>query len=462
MIHLNAWQAGTGHGAGMTPSPSPDRLRAPTPRYTSYPTAVHFDASVGPDQSGAWIADLPEAAALSLYVHIPFCGALCWYCGCATTVVNTPGPIAGYLETLDAEITAVADLLGPRRRVTHLHWGGGSPNSLQPDQILALTRHLRSRFDLAEDAEFAVEIDPRFMDSAQADAFAQAGVNRVSIGVQDFSPEVQVAINRQQSFDTTRRVVEDLRRAGIGALNIDLVYGLPHQTEARLSDTLDQALALRPDRLAVFGYAHLPERIRHQRLIPDATLPGFEARLRLAELATRRLVAAGYVRIGLDHFARPDDPLARAPAHRNFQGYTTDRSDALIGLGASAISRLPQGYAQNATGVADYRQRVGAGGRATARGVALSDDDRLRAHVIERLMCDLTYSDVGLRQRFGDQAGALAGIVAGMGDLEAEGLIERTPDGFRIPEAAAPFVRTVCTRFDARLARTDAIHAPAV
>jgi len=453
---------GQGHVGAMTCVLSPDRLRAPTPRYTSYPTAVHFNSEVGPDQSGAWIAGLPEDAALSLYVHIPFCGALCWYCGCATTVVNTPAPIAGYLAALEAEIGAVADLLGTRRRVTHLHWGGGSPNSLSPEQILALAQRLRARFDLAEDAEFAVEIDPRFMDAARADAFAQAGVNRVSIGVQDFSPEVQAAINRQQSFDTTRRVVEDLRRAGIGALNVDLVYGLPHQTEARLSDTLDKALALRPDRLAVFGYAHLPERIRHQRLIPDAALPGFEARLRLAELATRRLVDAGYVRIGLDHFARPDDPLARAPAHRNFQGYTTDRSDALIGLGASAISRLPQGYAQNATGVADYRARVAAEGRATARGVALSDDDRLRAHVIERLMCDLTYSDAGLRRRFGDRARSLAGIVAGMDDLEAEGLIERTDDGFRIPEAAAPFVRTVCTRFDAWLARTDATHAPAV
>lgn len=446
----------------MIPTLSPDRLRAPTPRYTSYPTAVHFDASVGPDQSGAWIADLPEDAALSLYVHIPFCGALCWYCGCATTVVNTPGPIAGYLEALDAEITAVADQLGARRRVTHLHWGGGSPNSLEPDQILTLAGHLRSRFDLAEDAEFAVEIDPRFMDAARADAFARAGVNRVSIGVQDFSPEVQAAINRQQSFDTTRQVVEHLRRAGIGALNIDLVYGLPHQTEARLADTLDQALALQPDRLAVFGYAHLPQRIRHQRLIPEDALPGFEARLRLAELATRRLVEAGYARIGLDHFARPDDALAKAPPQRNFQGYTTDRADALIGLGASAISRFPQGYAQNATGVADYRARITADGRATARGVALSDDDQLRAHVIERLMCDLTYSEADLHRHFGDRARSLAGIVAGMDDFEVEGLIERTADGFRIPEAAAPFVRTVCTRFDAWLARTDAIHAPAV
>lgn len=442
--------------------PSPDRLRAPTPRYTSYPTAVHFSSAVGPDESGAWIAALPETAALSLYVHIPFCGALCWYCGCATTVVNTPGPIAGYLEALKVEIGAVADRLGPQRRVTHLHWGGGSPNSLQPDQILALAGWLRDRFTLDPEAEFAVEIDPRFMDAARAEALARVGVNRVSIGVQDFSPEVQAAINRQQSFETTRVVVEDLRRAGIGALNIDLVYGLPHQTEARLADTLDQALALRPDRLAVFGYAHLPQRIRHQRLIPEDALPGFEARLRLAELATRRLVDAGYARIGLDHFAQPDDPLARTPAQRNFQGYTTDRADALIGFGASAISRFPQGYAQNATGVADYRARVAAGGRATARGLALSDDDHLRAHVIERLMCDLTYSDAGLRQRFGDRARSLAGIVADMGDLEAEGLIERTNDGFRIPEAAAPFVRTVCTRFDAWLSRADATHAPAV
>lgn len=441
---------------------SPERLAAPTPRYTSYPTAVQFTEAVGAAESGDWIAALPGDADLSLYVHIPFCGALCWYCGCSTTVVNTPGPIAGYLDALEAEMLTVADRLGGRRRVVHLHWGGGSPNSLSPEQIEDLAARQRLLFDVAGGAEFAVEIDPRFMDTARAAALGRAGVNRVSIGVQDFSPEVQAAINRHQSFATTRQVVDQLRQAGIGALNIDLVYGLPHQTEARLAETLEQALALSPDRLAVFGYAHLPQRIRHQRLIPDETLPGHEARLRLAELATARLLEAGYVRIGLDHFARPDDPLARGPVHRNFQGYTTDPSDALIGFGASAISRLPQGYAQNATAVADYRRRIATTGLATARGVALSEDDRMRAHVIERLMCDLTYSAADVRDRFGPAADRLLAIVRGMDDLEAEGLIVRTDDGFQVPEEATPYLRIVCARFDAWLAATTARHAPAV
>lgn len=446
----------------MSPASPIARLKTPTPRYTSYPTAVRFDDSVGPDQAAEWMAALPQDAALSLYVHIPFCGALCWYCGCATTVVNTHGPIAGYLDSLEREMDAVARLLGRGRRLVHVHWGGGSPNSLKPAEITALAGRIRSLFDVSPEAEFAVEVDPRFMDAERADALGRAGFNRVSIGVQDFNPEVQAAINRHQPFETTRRVVQDLRRAGVGALNIDLVYGLPHQTTARLEKTLDLALTLKPDRLAVFGYAHLPEKIRHQRLIPDETLPGHEERLRQARTAARRLMDAGYARIGLDHFARPDDPLARAPARRNFQGYTTDRSDALIGLGASAISRLPQGYAQNAPGVADYRRRTSEGGLATAHGLVLTPDDHMRAHVIERLMCDLTFSRAETKAAFGEAAASLADIVSGMDDLAAEGLIERTGDGFRIPEKGRPFVRVVCARFDAYLAHTPAVHAPAV
>lgn len=442
------------------------RLSAPTPRYTSYPTAPHFHAGVGVDQAEAWIAALPREASLSLYVHIPFCGALCWYCGCSTMVVNGHAPVARHQQALEREMDTVAALLGgpdqPPRRLSHIHWGGGSPNSLEPDDIAALAQRIRSRFDVAPGAEFAVEIDPRFMDAARASALGRAGVNRVSIGVQDFDPQVQAAINRRQSFDTTRRVVDDLRRCGVGAFNIDLVYGLPHQTTARLERTLDQALALAPDRLAVFGYAHLPQRIRHQRLIDEASLPGPQERLEQAETAARRLLDAGYVRVGLDHFARPGDSMAQGRISRNFQGYTTDPADALIGLGASAISRLPQGYLQNAPGVADYQKRCAAAGLATARGLALTDDDRLRAHVIERLMCDLAFSRAGLTARFGPAAAPLLALADGLGDLAADGLIVPTDDGFRVTERGRPFVRRVCARFDAYLARADAVHAPAV
>lgn len=438
------------------------RHAAPTPRYTSYPTAPHFNESVGPDRAADWIRDLPDAAALSLYVHIPFCRALCWYCGCSTMVANGHGPVRGYLGALDREMVQVADLLGGPRRVTHLHWGGGSPNTLTPDEIVALAARMRALFTLDPEAEFAVEIDPRYMDAARAHALAAAGVNRVSIGVQDFDPEVQAAINRRQPFEMTRRVVAELREAGLEAINVDLVYGLPHQTPERLARTLDQALSLEPERVAVFGYAHLPAKIGRQRLIDEAVLPDAAARLELAGMIAERLLRAGHVRIGLDHFARPSDPLARASVKRNFQGYTVDAAEALIGLGASAISRLPQGYAQNAVSVADYEKRVARGGLATARGRALTDDDRMRAHVIERLMCDLRFSEADLDARFGPAARPLIEQARRLGDEDADGLIAPTPDGFRVTERGRPFVRSVCARFDAYLDTSAARHAQGV
>lgn len=440
-----------------------ERHAAPVPRYTSYPTAPHFGTGVGPRETAAWISGLPADAALSLYMHIPFCRSLCWYCGCATTVVNTPQPIAVYLATLNAEIAHVAALVPPSHRVVHMHWGGGSPNTLSAGEISVLARLARETFNFADGAEFAVEIDPRFMDAERIAALRRAGVNRVSIGVQDFDPAVQTAINRHQPFEMTRDVVVRLRDAGIGAINIDLVYGLPGQTQASVARTLDLVLALEPDRLAVFGYAHLPERIRHQQLIDSSTLAGPADRLGQANRIARKLLAHGYVRIGLDHFAKPTDPLATGPVNRNFQGYTTDTADALIGFGASAISRFPQGYAQNAARVPDYHERVGKRRLATARGIALSDDDRIRGHVIERLMCDLAFSGTELAARFGAAAAepliAEARLVV---ESDRDGIVEATPDGFRISEHGRPFVRSICACFDAYLDQSTARHAAGV
>lgn len=439
-----------------------ERYAAPVPRYTSYPTAPHFSAAVGSEQAAAWIAALPEGAALSLYFHIPFCRTLCWYCGCATTIVNRQEPVTGYLGMLLIELDRVADLVPASHRVTHVHWGGGSPNALDPAEMLTLAERTRARFNIAAASEFAVEIDPRHMDRDRARALGQAGVNRVSIGVQDFDPAVQAAINRHQPFDMTQEVVSDLRDAGIGALNVDLVYGLPGQTMESVSRTVEQVIALAPDRVAVFGYAHLPERIRHQRLIDTNALAGPAERLAFSQRIAEKLMDAGYARIGLDHFARPDDPLATGPVHRNFQGYTTDTADALIGLGASSISRFPQGYAQNAAATPEYLKRIAAGALATARGLALSEDDRIRGYVIERLMCDFSFSAADLTDRFGPAAGPVVEDARRLCEKDRDGLIEPTADGFRIVAGGQPFVRSICARFDSYLDRSPARHSQGV
>ncbi|WP_072392263.1 oxygen-independent coproporphyrinogen III oxidase [Hyphomicrobium sp. CS1GBMeth3] len=439
-----------------------ERYAAPVPRYTSYPPAPYFNDGIGAREAAAWISSLPHNAALSLYVHIPFCRSLCWYCGCATTVVNTPQPVAAYLATLNDEISHVAALVPPAHHVRHIHWGGGSPNSLAAEEIVALASRMRALFEVDDDAEFAVEIDPRFMDAARVAAFRRARVNRVSIGVQDFDPAVQAAINRHQPYEMTRDVIGALREAGIGSINIDLVYGLPGQTQASVARTLDLVLSVEPDRLAVFGYAHLPERIRHQKLIDSSALAGPVDRLGQAKRIARKLLAHGYVRVGLDHFAKPTDPLATASVNRNFQGYTTDSADALIGFGASAISRFPQGYAQNAARVADYHERVAKRRLATARGLALSDDDRMRAHVIERLMCELEFSASALQARFGAAAEPLIADAQLVVESDRDGLVEATSDGFRVTERGRPFVRSICACFDAYLDTSPARHAVGV
>lgn len=438
------------------------KYAAPVPRYTSYPTAPHFSPRVGDAQYVSWLGSLPDRATLSLYVHMPFCHELCWYCGCNTKATRRYAPVAGYLHSLESEIANVAALVPRDHRVTHLHWGGGSPNILSAADIVALAEALRSAFDVAETAEFAVEIDPRHMDAMKAEAFARAGVNRVSVGVQDFDAAVQAAIGRQQSFEATRDAIAAVRGRGIASVNIDLMYGLPHQTQASVERTIDQVLVLDPDRIAVFGYAHLPDRMKHQRLMPPDALPDAGERLAQADRIGRRLEADGYVRVGLDHFAKPGDPLASGGIARNFQGYTTDTADALIGIGASAIGRLPQGYVQNAVAVADYDRRIRCYGLATAKGLSLGDDDKVRGAAIERLMCDLTFSAGSLRRKFGAAADPVIREAEALIETDEHGLVARTADGFVVTDQGRPFIRSICARFDAYLRRSVARHAAGV
>jgi oxygen-independent coproporphyrinogen-3 oxidase len=444
---------------------SPDvvkRYSAPVPRYTSYPTAPHFSDEIGRAQYADWLATLPAGARLSLYVHIPFCGALCWYCGCSTKAVNHYEPVANYLATLRSEIESVAARLPADHKAIHMHWGGGSPNILAPGDIVALADRMRESFKVATDAEFAVEIDPRGLDRDRIAAFAHAGVTRVSIGVQDFDEKVQTAINRRQSFATTQAAVAALREHGIGAINIDLVYGLPHQTRDTVECTAKQVLELKPSRVAAFGYAHLPQRLKHQQLIPEAALPDTVERFAQSNRLAHMLSAAGYVRVGLDHFARPDDPLARGPVNRNFQGYTTDAADALIGLGASAIGRLPQGYVQNCVAIADYHRRIADHGLATVRGFRLSECDRMRAFVIERLMCDLAFPAAELHRRYSAAATPLFREAQALVDADRDRLVEPDGEAFRVTERGRPFVRGIAACFDSYLGAGEARHSAGV
>lgn len=432
------------------------------PRYTSYPTAPHFSPKIDHGRYDRWLSALPAGSKLSLYVHIPFCHQLCLYCGCNTKATQHYAPVSRYLRPVMAEISNAAGCV-PAHRVVQIHWGGGSPNILKADDILLLSETIRTHFSVDRDVEFAVEMDPRHLDPEQIQAFGRAGISRLSLGVQDFNKAVQNAIGREQSFEMTRRAVDVFRKLGVSSINIDLMYGLPYQTTKSVEGTAAQVLALAPDRIAVFGYAHLPQRMKHQRLLPAQQLPNAAERLLQSARIGQILVERGYVRVGFDHYAKPTDKLAAGNIARNFQGYTTDRCAALIGIGASAIGRLPQGYVQNAVAAADYARRIEQHGLATVKGIELSNEDKARGYVIERLMCDLRLSTADIREKCGLSA---AGIL-----LDADRLLEldenadfvrRTADGFVVTERGRPFLRSICAHFDTYLANSGALHSSSV
>jgi len=440
-----------------------ERLDERLPRYTSYPTAPHFTAEVGPDTYAAWLDALPARLPVSLYLHVPFCEQLCHYCGCNTTVARASDRIAHYAQLLMRELDLIGDAIGRRQAATHIHWGGGTPTALAPDDFLAITRKLRDTFALSANAEIAVEIDPRHLSRQHVAAFAKAGINRASLGVQDLDPVVQQAIGRIQSFDQTSRAVDALHEIGITSISFDLMYGLPHQTEESIARSLATALTLKPSRVALFGYAHVPWMKKHQELIQTDALPAGAERLAQVRAAEAELAAAGYVAIGLDHFAHPADPLAVAYAmghlHRNFQGYTTDAAPALIGVGASSIGSLPQGYVQNAPHLKAYREAIERGRLATARGVALSNDDRIRRSIIERLMCDLR---VDLADFMDDPCKAFSGEIANLQTLADEGAVAVEGTRIVIFPAMRPLVRKVASVFDHYLSKGTARYSRAV
>jgi len=422
------------------------------PRYTSYPTAVRFSPSVDAQSYELWLAALSPKAPVSIYLHVPFCAELCLYCGCHTTVARRYAPIAAYAELLEREIALVGRRLA-RPTVTQIHWGGGTPTMLLPQDLLRLMTALHANFTITPATEIAIEIDPRSLTRDHVSALAEMGVTRASLGVQDFEQRVQQTIRRLQSFEQTARAADGLRDAGIANINLDLMYGLPYQTVSTIAATTERALALIPNRIALFGYAHVPWMKRHQKLIPEDTLPGSGERFGQSCAAAEVLVGAGYQRIGLDHFARSDDLLAtrqrEGRLHRNFQGYTTDEARNLIGFGPSAIGSLPDGYVQNAANMVAYREAIAAGRPATARGLALTPEDRLRASIIERLMCDLRVDVAKICSEHGASADHFAIELCRLDDMAKDGIVERTGTEIKVPEEARALVRSACAIFDA-------------
>jgi oxygen-independent coproporphyrinogen-3 oxidase len=423
------------------------------PRYTSYPTALQFTPQVDEAAYRGWLAALPPTEPVSLYIHVPFCARLCWYCGCNTRAVNRHEPVAEYVDLLLEEARLLEIAVGRRLPANAIHFGGGSPNMLSPDELDRLMGALGRIFAFTPDLEVAAELDPAHLSHDWVRAAGRLGLSRASLGVQILDPTVQAAVNRFETFDQIAEAVGWLRAEGVTSLNIDLMYGLPHQTVANTLSTIDQVLTLRPERIALFGYAHVPWMKAHQQLIDEGALPWASARLDQAERAAERLISAGYMRIGLDHFALQDDELARAAAdgrlHRSFQGYTTDQAGTLLGLGASAIGRLPQGHVQNIAQELPWRAAVRDGRLPVARGVAFSDDDRFRGEIIERLMCDLAVDLAVVCARHGREVEALDGCIDRLVPFFADGLIRREGTRLEVVGDGRLVVRAICAAFDA-------------
>lgn len=427
---------------------------ARAPRYTSYPPANHFSNRVGPAETRAWIGAIAPGTRVSLYLHIPYCRRLCWFCACRTQGTTTDRPLAPYLALLLKELDLVGQLLPADVQITQIHLGGGTPTMLPPHMLQELGARLNAFRPQAADRQFSVEIDPTEVDQARIDALAGIGMTRASIGVQDFDPLVQDAIGREQSFDTTRNVVGMLRAAGINSLNMDILYGLPHQTRARMADSVQKALSLSPDRVAIYGYAHVPWMAKRQVMIPTEALPDAEARLELFDTARRLFMWDGYDEIGIDHYARPDDQLGRAARAgtltRNFQGYTDDAAPVLIGIGASAISRYPQGFAQNISSSSRYAAAIQSGTLATERGHAMTDDDRLRAAMIDGLMCNFALDLPALEERFAVTRATLMEMTAPMRERFAD-FITMEDGALRLTDSARLIARLAAQEVDAYL-----------
>jgi oxygen-independent coproporphyrinogen III oxidase len=448
------------------PSAFEQYARINVPRYTSYPTAPHFSTHFPATTYREWLARLDPDEPVSLYLHVPFCKQMCWYCGCNMKLAARYSSIATYVQHLFEEIDLIADALPARMPVSHLHFGGGTPTVLGHEDLAGALARLTERFHLLPDAEIAIESDPRTLTDSMIDQIGSLHFNRASFGVQEFDPKVQAAINRIQPPEMVKRATSGLRAAGVPNINFDLIYGLPHQNAAALGRTVEQCVAMKPDRIALFGYAHVPWVAKNQRMIDDDTLPTAFERSEQAQAAAEALVSSGYTQIGIDHFALPGDSLAIAAAtgrlHRNFQGYTSDTARTLIGIGATAIGRTPQGFVQNASETGAWSRAVAQGKLPVARGHIFREQDSLRSHVIERIMCD-GLVDLSLAGRaLGFEDDWYLEEIPALIQLQKDRLLTYADGEVSLTPEAVPLARVVAAVFDTYLRDSTARHSVAV
>jgi len=429
------------------------------PRYTSYPPATKFTSSIHwPDLAELILENNRTERDLSLYFHIPFCETLCWFCGCTTVITTNHSQGQTYINYLEKEIVQMATLLNPRRKVVQLHWGGGSPTFLKPDEIRRLGEIIHRHFKLAPDIEAGVEIDPRRLTRDHVLALREIGFNRASLGVQDFDPKVQEAVHRIQPQVMTEQTIRWLRETGFYSVNLDLIYGLPHQTVESFNNTLDIVLGLQPDRLAVFSYAHVPWIKPAQKILEQKILPAPEVKLQLLKSVIERLTQDNkYVYIGMDHFARPTDELAVAQSkkelQRNFQGYSTRAGADIYAFGMSAISQIPDAYLQNEKELPKYYGALDDGHAPLARAYVLTEEDKVRRETIMRVMCDLSLDYAAMSQKLGiDFASHFEREIESLAPFESDKLIRRSPKGIEVTDSGRLFIRNIAMCFDNTLA----------
>ena len=436
------------------------KYASPVPRYTSYPTAPHFDKSVDTVTVQKWMKNIAQEDPISIYIHIPFCDRLCWFCGCHTKHTLKYKPIRRYLSNLYSEIMLARRYIGKRVTVSHIHLGGGSPSLLKAQDLRLLRRVLDDCFIISSDTEISIEFDPSDLTRESIKPFFEFGLTRASIGVQDFDTDVQTAINRLQSFEKTREVVDILRDCGVRSLNIDALYGLPHQNLDTIESTFDKVIALDPDRIALFGYAHVPWVKPHQKMIEETALPDIYDRFWQNKLGSLILQGEGYTQIGIDHFAKPGDSLAldyqNRKVRRNFQGYTNDNAKTLIGFGTSAISQFAEGYAQNVKDAHSYHRVLSGNQLPIERGLSFSASNLAYGGAISELMTYFSLTLSSLNSEFGSRALPIFKRADEIARADSEGFFVKTRKGYRITPRGRPFTRTIASYFDEYL---DANHA---
>ena len=429
------------------------------PRYTSYPTAPVFSNQfTAHDFTSEVIATnaVPAGRPISLYFHFPFCEKLCYFCGCNMRVTRDRSLIHQYNEYLKKEIDLLRPLISDDRKTVQLHWGGGTPSYLYPDEIRDIGRYISDQFDFAEDLEASVEIDPRGLTRGHMEALREVGFNRTSFGVQDFNPRVQETINRVQTEEITRQTVTWARELGFESVNLDLIYGLPHQTVDSFAATVEKVIDIYPSRIAVFNYAHVPWLKKHQAIMPAQELPSPDTRLAILKMTIEMLIAAGYIYIGMDHFAKPTDELARAlknnTLYRNFQGYSTRTGSDVYAFGLSAISQFENIYAQNLKSFAEYYARIDAGEAATGVGYRMTRDDHIRKETIMQIMCKFEIDKPGIEKKFGiDFDEYFASDLAKLGEFERDGLLKHDAEKITVAGSGILIVRNIAMCFDAYL-----------